>query len=239
MHDLLQQMCWKILHRESHRHDGNRIAIKYHEDIVDILLSDRKETQAVEVINQEPYKGEVNDCFIIDPTCFSNMTKLKFLRISNVHFPQGLKYLSNDLRILEWYGCSLKSLPSMFKPKHIYELEVCSSQLERLWKKDLELPNLRSINLSFSKNLTKVPDITSTWNLVKLNLQGCTNLTRLHESVLLHKRLRYLNLKGCTCLQSLGKRCMEMEALEALLLSGCSKLENIPEFGKNMKHLEH
>ncbi|KAJ0747521.1 putative leucine-rich repeat domain superfamily [Helianthus annuus] len=32
---------------------------------------------------------------------------------------------------------------------------------------------------------------------------------------------------------------MEMEALEALLLSGCSKLEKIPEFGKNMKRLEH
>ncbi|MFS7941182.1 putative TIR domain, P-loop containing nucleoside triphosphate hydrolase [Helianthus anomalus] len=240
MHDLLQQMCWKILHKESHRSDGNHIAIKYHEDIIDILSSKPKGTQAVEVINKEPYKGtEVNDCFIIDPTCFSKMTKLKFLRISNVHFPQGLNYLSNDLRILEWYRCSLKSLPSIFHPKHIYELEMCSSQLETIWKKDLYLPNLRSINLSFSKNLTKIPGLTSASNLVKLNLEGCTNLTRLHESVLLHKRLRYLNLKGCTCLQSLGRSRMEMEALEALLLSGCSKLEYIPEFGKNMKHLEH
>ncbi|KAK9080179.1 hypothetical protein SSX86_001854 [Deinandra increscens subsp. villosa] len=234
MHDLLQQMCWEILRKESHDYDGKRIAIKYHEDIVRYTLIQTR----VEVINQEPYKGEVNDC-VNDPTCFSKMKKLKFLRISDIHFPQGLNYLSNDLRILEWYRCSLKSLPSMFAPKHIYELDMCSSQLNSLWEKNLELPNLQSINLSFSTNLTKIPDLTSASNLVKLNLEGCTKLARLHESVLLQKRLRYLNLKGCTCLESLGRSHMEMEALEALLLSGCSKLESIPEFGKNMKRLEH
>ncbi|KAJ0789564.1 putative TIR domain, P-loop containing nucleoside triphosphate hydrolase [Helianthus annuus] len=230
MHDLLQQMCWKIL-----RTDEKHIAIKSHEDTLTLNILG---AQTVEVINQDPYKGELNERFM-DPTCFSKMTKLKFVRISNVRFPKGLKYLSNDLRILEWYGCSLRSFPSMFEPKHIYELEMCSSQLKTLWKKDLVLPNLRSINLSFSKNLTKIPDLTSASNLVKLNLEGCTNLTRLHPSVLLLQRLRYLNLKGCTCLKTLGRSSMEMEALEALLLSGCSKLEYIPEFGKNMKRLEH
>ncbi|KAI3796644.1 hypothetical protein L1987_39322 [Smallanthus sonchifolius] len=236
MHDLLQQMCWKILCTES---DLKHIAIKSHEDVVEVLSNNPEGTHIVEVINQESYKGEVNDSFIIDPMHFSKMKKLKFLRISNVHFPRGLGYLSNDLRILEWYGCSLKSLPSMFRPTHIYELEMCSSKLKTLWKKDLELPNLRSVNLSFSTNLTEIPDLTSTSNLVKLNLEGCTSLTWLHASVLLHKRLRYLNLIGCTCLENLGKSCMEMETLEALLLSGCSKLEYIPEFGKNMKRLEH
>ncbi|KAJ0577508.1 putative leucine-rich repeat domain superfamily [Helianthus annuus] len=94
------------------------------------------------------------------------------------------------------------------------------------------------MNFSFSNNLTCIPNLTSALNLEKLSLEGCTNLTSLHESVLLHKRLRYLNLKRCTCLESLGRSHMEMEALEALLLSGCSKLEYIPEFGKNMKRLE-
>ncbi|KAI3686892.1 hypothetical protein L1987_80581 [Smallanthus sonchifolius] len=239
MHDLLQQMCWEIIHKESHKYDGKHIAIKYHKDIIDMLSSKLKGMQTVEIINQEPYKSPVNDCFV-DPKCFSKMRKLKFLRInSDVHFPKGLKYLSNDLRILEWHGCSLKSLPSKFKPKHIYELEMCSSQLRTLWKKDLELPNLRSINLSLSKDLIKLPDLTSATNLVKLNLEGCTNLKKLHKSVLLKKRLRYLNLKGCARLQNLGGGCMEMDDLEALLLSGCSKLDYIPEFGNKMKRLEH
>ena len=92
--------------------------------------------RSIEIINQESYKVEVDDC-IDDPTCFSKMTKLKFLRISNIHFSQGLNYLSNELRILEWYGCSLKSLPSTFAPKHIFELDMHYSQPETLWKKDL------------------------------------------------------------------------------------------------------
>ncbi|XP_076932690.1 TMV resistance protein N-like, partial [Bidens hawaiensis] len=237
MHDLLQHMCWEILRRESQK----QIAIKYNKDITDTLSSKRKGTETIEVINQEPSKGKVG-VRITDPFCFLKMRKLKFIKFSNVHFPEGLNYLSSDLRILKWYGCSLKSLPSMFEPKEIYELEMCSSQLRTLWKNDLishsfpllqqELPNLRSINLSLSNRLTKIPDLTSTWNLVSLNLEGCTYLASLHKSVLIHKRLRYLNLKSCTCLENLGRSRMEMESLEALLLSGCSKLECIPEFGK-------
>ncbi|KAM0042180.1 putative TIR domain, AAA+ ATPase domain, P-loop containing nucleoside triphosphate hydrolase [Helianthus debilis subsp. tardiflorus] len=236
MHDLLQQMCWKILCGESNLR--KHIAMKFRKDVVDVLSNNPKGKHTVEVINQEPYKVEINDQFT-GPMCLLMMKKLKFLRISNVHFPEGLNYLSDDIRIIEWYGCSLESFPPLFQPKHIFEVEMCSSQLKTLWTKDLELPNLRSINLSFSKNLTCIPNLTSALNLEKLNLEGCTNLTSLHESVLLLKRLRYLNLKGCACLQSLGRSHMEMEALEALLLSGCSKLEYIPEFGKNMKRLEH
>ncbi|KAK1407685.1 hypothetical protein QVD17_39307 [Tagetes erecta] len=232
MHDLLQQMCWKVLHTETHRYDVMHIAIKSLEDKFSL---NTQGAQSVEIINQDPYKGEVNDRSID----ISKMTKLKFLRIGNLQLRKGLKYLSSDLRILEWYGCSLKSLPSMFEPKHVYELEMCCSQLKTLWKKDVEMPNLRSINLSFSKYLTKIPDMSSASNLVKLNLEGCTNLTRLHASVPLQKRLRYLNLIGCTRLESLGGSRMEMEDLEALLLSGCSKLKYIPEFGKNMKRLTH
>ncbi|KAI3741464.1 hypothetical protein L1987_59138 [Smallanthus sonchifolius] len=238
MHDLLQQMCWEILRKESQQYNGKQIAIKYRQDVLDILSSKPKGSGKIEIINQEPYKVEVDDC-IDDPSCFSKMRKLKFLKISNIHFPQGLNYLSNDLRILEWYGCSLKSLPSMFEPKHIYQLDMCYSQLEMLWEKSLDLPNLRSIDLSFSKYLTKIPDLTSTPNLVKLNLKGCTKLKELHQSVLSHKRLQFINLGGCTHLQSLGRSNMEMEALVTLLLSGCSNLEYVPEFGHNMKCLEY
>ncbi|PWA69045.1 NB-ARC domains-containing protein [Artemisia annua] len=194
--------------------------------------------RAIEIINLEPYRVDMDDCFD-NLNCLSKITKLKFLRISNVHFPQGLDRLSNDLRILEWYGYSLKSLPSTFKPTHIFEIEMCNSQLERLWEKDLVLANLGSINLSFSKYLTTIPDLTSASNLEKLNLEGCTNLIELHNSVLLHKRLRYLNMKGSTNLRNLGQSSIEMEALEALHLSGCSNLEYIPRFGHNMKHLQH
>ncbi|XP_076898578.1 disease resistance protein RUN1-like isoform X2 [Bidens hawaiensis] len=221
MHDLLQQMCWKILRMETHRYDGKHIAIRSHDDTLNLNI---RGARTVEVVNQDPYKGEVSDCFI-DSTCFLKMTNLKFLRIRNVQFPKGLKYLSNDLRIIEWYGCTLQYLPSKFEPKSIYELEMCSSQLKSLWKKDLELPNLRSINLSFSMNLTGIPNLRSTPNLGKLNLEGCTSLTSLHESVLLHKHIYYLNLKGCTCLQSLGKIVWKWKLLRHLFFLAAQNLK--------------
>ncbi|GKF31609.1 NB-ARC domains-containing protein, partial [Tanacetum coccineum] len=195
-----------------------------------------QESSTIRIINQE--KVEMDD-FIDDPYCFSIMRRLKFLRISNVRFPQGLSYLSNDLRILEWFECSLKSLPSNFKPTHMYELEMCYSQLKTLWEETLVFPNLRSIDLSFSNDLIKIPDLTSTPKLVKLILEGCTKLKELHESVLLQKSLQYVNFTRCTHLQSLGRSNIEMEALVTLLLSGCSSLEYIPEFGQNMKCLEN
>nr|GFA27127.1 NB-ARC domains-containing protein [Tanacetum cinerariifolium] len=229
-------MCWEILRKKSHIYGGIHFAIKNFQDIVEVLLSKPKESSTIRIINQE--KVDMDDS-INDPYCFSIMRRLKFLRISNVRFPQGLSYLSNDLRILEWFECSLKSLPSNFKPTHMYELEMCYSQLETLWEKHLVLPNLRSIDLSFSKDLIKIPDLTSTPKLVKLNLEGCTNLKELHESVLRQKSLQYVHLTGCTHLQSLGRSNMEMESLVTLLLSGCSRLESIPEFGQNMKRLEH
>ncbi|GJZ03254.1 NB-ARC domains-containing protein [Tanacetum coccineum] len=102
-------------------------------------------------------------------------------------------------------------------------VNASSSLTLKNYGETLVFPNLRSIDLSFSKDLIKIPDLTSTPNLVKLILEGCTNLKELHESVLLQKSLQYVNLTGCTHLQSLGRSNIEMKALVTLLLSGCSK----------------
>ncbi|GKD79251.1 NB-ARC domains-containing protein, partial [Tanacetum coccineum] len=89
------------------------------------------------------------------------------------------------------------------------------SNLKTLWEESLVFLNLRSIDLSFSKELIKIPDLTSTPKLVKLILEGCTNL------------------------KDLGRSNIEIKALVTLLLFGCSNLEYILEFGQNMKCLEN
>ncbi|XP_076955736.1 disease resistance protein RPV1-like [Bidens hawaiensis] len=81
MHDLLQQMCWEILHRESQQCNGKLIAIKCHHDVLDILSSKPKESRTIEIINLESHKVKVDDC-IDDSSCFSKMRKLKFTKIS-------------------------------------------------------------------------------------------------------------------------------------------------------------
>ena len=76
---------------------------------------------------------------------FSNMKKLRLLNIQNtrhskdlfrgnVQLLQGLSYLSNELRFLEWHGYHLKFLPNNFQPNKLVKLRMCFSGIRQLWK---------------------------------------------------------------------------------------------------------
>ncbi|KAK9995076.1 hypothetical protein SO802_024779 [Lithocarpus litseifolius] len=93
--------------------------------------------------------------------------------------------------------------------------------------------NLKFINMSESLELTEVPDITEVPNLEILDLQDCINLSRIHPSIGIHKKLTTLNLDKCKNLTSLPSK-FEIECLTLLKLYGCSKITKIPEFGRNM-----
>ncbi|KAL6123461.1 hypothetical protein ACLB2K_075983 [Fragaria x ananassa] len=95
----------------------------------------------------------------IDAEAFVKMTRLRQLRIGynhsidfnvkdiqseQLHHPRGeyckqqvkgeVKFLSNDLRYLMWYGCPMKSLPTNFHPKNLVDLDMRYSHIERLWE---------------------------------------------------------------------------------------------------------
>ena len=87
---------------------------------------------------------------------FSKMKKLRLLKIGNlqlphdlirgnvqfpqdlircnVQLPQGLNYLSNELRIIEWHGYPLKSMPTSFEPNKLVEFIMHCSNIKQLWK---------------------------------------------------------------------------------------------------------
>ena len=76
---------------------------------------------------------------------FSKMKILRFLKIGYVHppkdliggpiqLPQGLNYLSNELRIIDWRGYPLKSMPTSFQPNKLVELRMHHSDIKQLWK---------------------------------------------------------------------------------------------------------
>lgn len=69
-----------------------------------------------------------------NPEAFSNLSQLSLLHIRNVDLPKGLTCLSNSLRLLEWTGCPLRSLPQSFEPDELIELSLCHSNIEYLWK---------------------------------------------------------------------------------------------------------
>jgi len=99
-------------------------------------------TKVIEVIVFDISKtGDV----YLSSDSFKSMTNLRYLHISdkmqlpdegkhyNVHFPQGLEWLSDKLRHLYWVGFPLESLPSTFCAERLVQLVMRGSKLKKLW----------------------------------------------------------------------------------------------------------
>jgi hypothetical protein len=82
------------------------------------------------MLNKPPHKEEH-----LNAKAFSRMKNLKLLQIRhNVQLPQGLSYLSNKLRLMEWHEYPLKSMPRSFQPNKLVELIMPRSQIKQLPK---------------------------------------------------------------------------------------------------------
>nr|XP_023879097.1 disease resistance protein RML1B-like [Quercus suber] len=155
---------------------------------------------------------------------FSKMKNLRFLKIGYVHPPQdliggpiqllqGLNYLSNELRVIDWHGYPLKSMLAHFQPNKLVELRMHCSNIKQLWKGIIILNELKLIDFSDSRNLIEIPDQSGAPNLKQLILRRCTGLYKIHASIGDLKRLIRLDLNGCKCLKSLPHK-ISLEALE-------------------------
>lgn len=73
------------------------------------------------------------------PMVFQEMYSLRLLKIvvrmgkCRLHLSQGLSFLPDALRYLEWLRYPLKSLPSSFTPHYLVNLDMPLSQIEHLW----------------------------------------------------------------------------------------------------------
>jgi len=90
------------------------------------------------------------------------------------------------------------------------------------------LPNLRTLDLSCSTHLIKVPNFGEFPNLEHLNLEGCIKLLRLDPSIGLLRKIVSLNLKNCENLVSIPNNIFGLSSLKDLNMSGCSKVFNNP-----------
>ena len=101
---------------------------------------------------------EAKEC--LSTEAFSKMKILRFLKIGYVHppqdriggpiqLPQGLSYLSNELRIIDWHGYPLKSMPTSFQLNKLVELRMRYSDIKQLWKGIMVRFSLRQMCFSF------------------------------------------------------------------------------------------
>jgi Leucine-rich repeat (LRR) protein len=96
---------------------------------------------------------------------------------------------------------------------------------------------LKHIDFRDCEFLTETPDFSTILNLERLNLEGCTSLVKIHNSIGCLDKLVFLSLEFCSNLKSLSSS-LRLRSLQTLLLTGCSKLEKFPNIEDRMTSLE-
>ncbi|XVF78427.1 hypothetical protein PTKIN_Ptkin14bG0131800 [Pterospermum kingtungense] len=216
----------------------NRLIEKlWEEKDVNHVLMNNMATEAVEGMVIENKSKQPNNTFSLNGDAFLKMKKLRLLKVFSLPNCDDLKYLPDELRLLEWYGYPFKSLPSGFKMDNLVALLLPYGRIQQLWKGNKPLNKLKFIDLKGSQNLIKTPDFAMAPNLESLILEDCTRIAHVHPSIVGLRKLKLLNLKSCKRLRCLPIKKIGMESLVKLILSGCSNLERFPEVDGGMECL--
>lgn len=99
------------------------------------------------------------------------------------------------------------------------------------------LLNLKGINLSSSRYLTELPDLSKANNLEYINLSGCESLKRVPSSFQHLEKLKRLDLTDCHNLITLPRK-IDSKCLEQLFITGCSNVRNCPETYADIGYLD-
>lgn len=69
---------------------------------------------------------------LLSSKAFTKMKRLRLLMFRNAHFSKGPKYLSSELRLLNWPLYPSSSMPSNFHPKKLVALNMPQSKIKQL-----------------------------------------------------------------------------------------------------------
>ncbi|CAN6858715.1 unnamed protein product, partial [Brassica oleracea] len=230
MHCLVQEMGKEMVRAQS-KTPGEREFLMDSKDVCNVL---KDGTGTQEVLGISLDLDDIDEAQIHEKA-FTRMSSLHFLKFYKKSLggkkeviwgklPKTL-YFPEELKLLTWPGYPMACMPSNFCPKNLVELRMPNSKLKSLWEGVKPLTFLKDIDLSESKNLKKIPDLSTATNLETLNLRGCSSLVKLPSSIGNLSSLKDLNMAGCTKLESLPKG-INLKSLIRFNLSGCFKLRN-------------
>ena len=135
---------------------------------------------------------------------------------------------SPSLERLDFTGCTnlrlVHSSIGLLKLLFFLSFRNCRNLVRLDLGNKCRLCCLRVLHLSGCTNLESTPDFTGLLNLEYLDLECCSSLSEVHESIGALESLKFLSLKHCT---NLGKICSSfyrMRSLITLDLCGCVKL---------------
>ncbi|XP_020424061.1 disease resistance-like protein CSA1 isoform X2 [Prunus persica] len=235
MHDLLRDMGREIVRKNAHGHPEKFSRLWKREDVTDVLSDEfgTKKIAGVALHLDKKWHGHwhsFRDLTRFSAQAFANMKKLRLLHLSGVELTGEYKDFPKELIWLCWKYFPLESIPDDFptQPK-LVALDLQYSNLKIVWKDCKLHHNLKILNLSGSRQLTKSPDFSKFPNLEKLILKGCGNLFKVHSSIGDLGRLSLVNLEDCKMLRDLPLNFYKSKSIETLILNGCSRFHNLAD----------
>ncbi|MED6106639.1 hypothetical protein PIB30_006264 [Stylosanthes scabra] len=239
MHDIVQEMAWEIVRRESIEDHANHSRLWNPDDIYQVLENNQG-SEVIRSLNFSYSKAKVRG-IELSPHVFSKMSKLRFLDFYGeqdlLKFPEGLQQLPSQLRYLRWTYYPLNSLPNKFSAEKLVILELPYSEVEKLWYGIQNLEKLKVLKVPYSSHLKEFPDLSRANNLEILDLKYCLSLTHVHPSIFSLKNLETLDLSGCSSLTSLETD-VNLTSLHYLSLYHCKSLNRFSLISENMTELD-
>ncbi|KAH9725896.1 ADP-ribosyl cyclase/cyclic ADP-ribose hydrolase [Citrus sinensis] len=229
MHDLLRDMGREIVRNESIDYPGKRSRLWHHNDIYEVL---KKNTGTEKIKGIFLDMNKVTREIHMNSYAFSKMPNLRFLRIYGYENKCMVSHLEGvpfaEVRHLEWAQCPLKTLNIC--AEKLVLLKMPRSKVQQLWDDVQDLVNLKEIDLSGSKSLTKLPDLSRAKNLEILVLElGEVGIKELPSSIECLSNLKKLHIVDCSQLESISSSIFKLKSLEYIEISNCSNFKRFLE----------
>ncbi|KAG7945347.1 hypothetical protein I3843_15G147200 [Carya illinoinensis] len=232
MHDLLQDMGKEVVREKSYKDPSKCSRLWFHKDVRQVLEEDMGPNEIEGIVIDLP---EGDEEISLHPEVFRHMKRLRVFINRNARFSCAPSYLSDKLRVLDWYNYPLPYLPHNFQGKNLIIFKMHDSIIKDLG--DAFRPkNLTTMAFTSCSYLTEIPDLSSTPNLKELTLRYCRRLVKLHDSIGSLEYLSKLDFHRCSKLRILP-RSLKLRSLCRLNLGYCLSLRDLPEIKCKMESL--
>ncbi|XP_061353227.1 disease resistance protein RUN1-like [Gastrolobium bilobum] len=137
-----------------------------------------------------------------------------------------------ELERLDLTGCTnlhhVDSSIGILSKLAFLSLQNCSNLVGLDFGSSSNLSSMRIMELSGCTKLENMPDFTGASNLEYLDIDQCSSLSAVHESIGTRTKLRFLSCRDCTSLVSIPSKVYTIESLKTLDCRGCLILREFP-----------
>ncbi|XP_010422353.1 PREDICTED: disease resistance protein RPS6-like isoform X2 [Camelina sativa] len=163
-----------------------------------------------------------------------NLKSLNRLDLARCASLRTFPNISSNISWLNLSQTAIEVFPSILRLGNLCTLQMKAIKSHKLWDGVQPLTCLTTIDLSGSKKLKDIPNLSLATNLEWMNLEGCSSLVELPSySIKNLNQLNYLNMENCINLETLPTN-INLKSLDCLNLGGCSKLRVFPNISRNI-----